>query len=233
MVKSVQVRRDLLGRGAVALTERSEQAIEIVSVGVPVDRTELRLVGEDGMPLVDHERVGEIQIRGASVMRYYEGEDDSDETVASSEGWVSTGDLGFRLDGELFIAGRKKEMIIVYGQNYFSSDIEAIAGVAAGDSSQAALAAGLSFPDGEGLVIFLETKAVDPEIRANIVTQVRCAVSSGLGVAPRDIVLVRRGRLPRTSSGKLERRSVEALYHECTSVDSRDPVSVRANRRSA
>jgi len=209
------VRRDRLSEGAVSFTpEGSNAARELVSVGTPVDHTEVRLCGDDGAVLHGDATVGEIQIRGASVTCGYEGNQRATQETIHDGGWLSTGDLGFHHEGELFIAGRKKEMVIVFGQNYYASDIESIAIATPGPTIHGALAASIAFPEGEQLVLFVEIRETDPAVRAEAVSKVRHAVSSALGVAPREVIPVRRGKLPRTSSGKLLRRGVEALYEE-------------------
>src|SRR5215475_1387795 len=214
-VQSVWVQRDLLGQRVVAFTPAgAERARELVCVGTPVAGTELRLVAEDGTALPEVPAVGEVQIRGASVTRGYEADGQAGQRQIPDGGWVPTGDLGFRHDGELYITGRKKEMVIVFGQNHYASDIESAAGRVPGVRPDGVLAASISSADGEGLVLMVETRETDHQARADLVAQIRQAVSSGLGVTPRDVVLVRRGRLPRTSSGKLQRHGSDALYEE-------------------
>ncbi|MFD3524366.1 fatty acyl-AMP ligase [Streptomyces sp. NPDC058653] len=223
-VRTTWVRREPLSRGVVvpapAGGEGADAGREIVSVGFPVANTEVRLVGEDGTEVTDPSLVGEIQIRGASVMRGYEDNEPATRATVLPGGWVSTGDLGFRQDGELFIAGRRKEVIIVFGQNYYASDIESVAGRVDGVTNEAVLAAAVTFPDGEGLVLVAETKESEAGAREELIARLRFAVSDSLGLTPRDIVLVRRGRLPRTSSGKLQRHGVE----EVLAAAGADPV---------
>jgi len=214
-VQSVWVRRDLLGQRVVAFAPAgAERARELVCVGAPVAGTELRLVADDGTVLPEAPAVGEVQIRGASVTRGYEADGQAGQRQIPDGGWVPTGVLGFRHDGELYITGRKKEMVIVFGQNHYASDIESAAGRVPGVRPDGVLAASISSADGEGLVLMVETRETDRQARADLVAQIRQAVSSGLGVTPRDVVLVRRGRLPRTSSGKLQRHGGDALYEE-------------------
>ncbi|MFC8077007.1 fatty acyl-AMP ligase [Streptomyces sp. NPDC057307] len=226
-VRATWVRRDALSRGVVEPvpegTDSADGGREIVSVGLPVANTEVRLVDEDGTALSDASLVGEIQIRGDSVTRGYEGDEEATRATVHAGGWVSTGDLGFRQDGELFIAGRKKEVIIVFGQNYYASDIESVAGRVTGVANGAVLAAGVAFADGEGLVLVAETKESGAAAREELTARLRYAVSDSLGLTPRDIVLVRRGRLPRTSSGKLQRHGVE----EVLAAAGADPAPAR------
>ncbi|MFL5909858.1 MAG: AMP-binding protein [Gaiellaceae bacterium] len=214
-VRSRWVRRDLLSHRTVAFT-RSGAALarEVVSVGMPVAGTEIRLVADNGAVLSGEPAVGEIQIRGASVMRGYEAAGKGTPGCLPGDRWVPTGDLGFRHDGELYVTGRKKEMVILFGQNYYAGDIESAAGRVPGVDAGGVLAAPVSFPDGEGLVLVVETRERERQARADLVTQVTQAVSSTLGITPRDVILVRRGKLPRTSSGKLLRHGGDALYEE-------------------
>ncbi|MEU5427435.1 AMP-binding protein [Streptomyces olivoreticuli] len=218
-VRSVWVRRDLLGEGIVEFGDRdSGLCREIASVGVPVTGTEVRLVGEDGGVLHSEAAVGEIHIRGTSVMRGYEANEPATRATVHDGGWVSTGDLAFREGGELFVAGRKKEMIIVFGQNYYASDIESVVCRLPGVTNHGALAATVPFADGDGLVVMVETRESEPYARSELVARVRYAVSSELGITPREVVLVRKGRLPRTSSGKLLRHGAQAVHQQWASA---------------
>ncbi|MBT2382969.1 AMP-binding protein [Streptomyces sp. ISL-11] len=227
-VRSVWVRRDMLGEGIVEFGgPDSGHCREIVSVGVPVTGTEVRLVGEGGGVLHSDAAVGEIHIRGASVMRGYEANEPATRATVGDGGWVSTGDLAFRKNGELYVAGRKKEMIIVFGQNYYASDIESVAGRLPGVAHHGALAATVPFADGDGLVVMVETRETEPYARSELVSRVRYAVSSELGITPREVLLVRKGRLPRTSSGKLLRHGARAVYEQWASAspDAEQPLT--------
>lgn len=217
--RSTWVRRAALSEGiADYVAPGTPDARELVSVGVPVRGAEVRITDDEGAQLGD-DTVGEIQIRGTSVMRGYESNEQASNAVVCAGGWVSTGDLGFRQHGELFIAGRKKEMIIAFGQNYYASDIESIAGTVAGIASHGVLATSMPAAEsGEGLLVFVETKETDASARKELVGQVRLAISSALGLTPTEVVLVDRGRLPRTSSGKLRRYGTEALFRELAAV---------------
>ncbi|QKV96149.1 AMP-binding protein [Streptomyces sp. NA02950] len=213
--KTIWVRREPLADGVVEPVSPeagdTASARELVSVGVPVANTEVRLVDDDGAVLSGEARVGEIQIRGDSVMRAYEADEAATRATVHAGGWVSTGDVALRRDGELFIVGRTKEMIIIFGQNYHASDIESVAGRVPGVANNAVLAMAVATADGEGLALVAETKEADPAVRAQLVGQLRHAVSDAIGISPHDVILVRRGTLPRTSSGKLQRYGTEAL----------------------
>jgi len=210
-VTSVRVRRRALGEGVVELAEpEAADAREVVSVGRPVDGLEIALLGADGGPLFDG-RVGEILVRGASVMAGYDR--DPEATRASfHEGWLRTGDLGFHLDGELYVTGRLKEMLIVRGENLYARDVEARVAAVPGVWAGQAMAVGLPADGTEGLVVFAETRIRDSGWRNAIVRAISEAVAGTLGIAPFDVVLLRPGELPRTTSGKLERYKGADLY---------------------
>lgn len=230
-VRSVWVDRDALGEGmAVAVPGTERTAREVVSVGTPVDGTEVGLVTPDGSVADEEGRVGEIRVRGASVMAGYEADEEATGAVVHPGGWVSTGDLGFRQDGELYVAGRVKEMIILLGRNYYASDIEAIVGRVPGVAHKGVHAAGLALPEGEALVIVAETRTTDPVEREELASAIRGAVSESLGISPRHVLLVKRGRLARTSSGKIQRYGIESVYRDHGLLPSDDAPDVRTPR---
>lgn len=136
--RTLRVNRDSLGRGKLEPTHDNSSARELVSVGTPVLGTQIRLVGEHGGPVTE-EQVGEVQVRGLSVTAGYEHLLTHQDGVVLSDGWVRTGDLGVLADGELYIVGRTKEMIIILGQNYYASDIESVTGAVRGVPSRGSL----------------------------------------------------------------------------------------------
>jgi long-chain-fatty-acid--[acyl-carrier-protein] ligase len=146
--------------------------------------------------------VGEVEIRGTSMMSGYHGEE-----PVSSENWFPTGDIGYFLDGSLVICGRAKEIITVAGRNIFPSEIENVAAQVDGVRAGAVVAVGTEGPATRpGLVIAAEFKGADePAARTALVE----LVASECGVVPAEVVFMRPGSLPRTSSGKLRRLEVK------------------------
>lgn len=210
-VKSVRVRRRALGQGAVEPAAPDEaDAREVVSVGTPVEGLEIGVHGAEGEPLPEG-RVGELVVRGASVMAGYD-RDPIATRAAFNRGWLRTGDLGFCLAGELYVTGRQKDVIIVRGENVYAHDVETLAAGVPGVWEGQALA--IAFPgDGtERLVLFAETRRRDPGWRRVIARSITEAVAGTLGIAPHDVVLLGPGTLPRTTSGKLERYKGVELY---------------------
>lgn len=178
-------------------------------------------------------RVGEIWLHGDNIGRGYWGRAQESElafqnklqsrlaTGSHAEGsavggtWFRTGDLGTYLDGELYIVGRIKDLLIVDGRNHYPQDIEATV-CQASDAVRAGYVAAFGVPEeptGERLVIVAERAVgagrADP---APIVDTIRAAVSRRHGLSPADVRLVAAGRIPRTTSGKLARHECRTRY---------------------
>ena len=180
-----------------------------------------------GLPLPDHEleirdvfgnslperSVGVIHVKGPSVMSHYF--DNSEETQNSlRNGWLNTGDLGFMVDGRVFITGREKDLIIVNGRNIWPQDIEGLAEqqpeVRTGDS----LAFSAPGFNGETtVVVVVQCRERDEKNRTDIIERVETAVLNEIGVRC-FVQLVPPHTLPRTSSGKLSRSAARRDYME-------------------
>jgi acyl-CoA synthetase (AMP-forming)/AMP-acid ligase II len=179
----------------------------VPSVGVPVAGFALEVRDELGHVLPER-RVGRVWARGPSVMEGYLGQPEA-SARALKGGWLDTGDLGFVADGELFVCGRAKDVVIIRGANHppqaFEDCLAGLPGVRAG----CAVAVGFR-PEGEedeALLLLVETEGA-PEPAA-LAEAVRARVVEGTGVRPHTVRLLEPGTLPRTSSGKLRR--AEAL----------------------
>ena len=189
------VDRDELARGrAVAGTK------EIVGLGRAVPGMEVRIAG--GAP---DGTVGEIELRGAAVTGgYLDG-----TRPFTDDGWLRTGDLGYLRAGELYFAGRSKEMITVRGANTYPADVEAEAGAVPGVRRGRCVA--LSRPEPhEHIAVVVETTVPEAEheaLRHAIAARVRRA----LGLSALTVHLTAPDTLPRTTSGKLRRLATAAL----------------------
>jgi len=174
-------------------------AKEVVSVGRPVHGIAVRIRDEDGNCPAG--RLGEIQIRGTAVTSGYYG-DPAASGALFDNGWLRTGDLGFQLNGDLHVTGRRKEMIIVRGQNFFPEDVEAIARDVPGVYRQRCVA--FAEEDGTGREyagIIVEATGPADEVRA----QVTRRVAAELGLARVRVHVVKPRWLTRTTSGKWQR----------------------------
>jgi fatty-acyl-CoA synthase len=194
------------------------ESTRLALLGHPLRGLELAIRDpETGAELGDRE-VGELEIRGPSVTPGYYANPEA--TAAAFRGdWFRTGDLAYLLDGRLVVCGRLKDMIIVGGRNLFPEDIERAAGTVDGVRAGNVIAFGSSRRRGrESIIVVAETRADDdtePMRHA-----VASSVSDAVGVPPVDVVLVRPGTLPKTSSGKLQRSLCRDRYH----ADQLEPV---------
>ncbi|MGV0791567.1 long-chain-fatty acid--ACP ligase MbtM [Mycolicibacterium sp. XJ1819] len=166
-------------------------------LGEPIDGMQVRIEASD-----DASRVGEVMIRGTSMMSGYRGDAPHDP-----EEWFSTGDLGYLVDGGLVVCGRAKELITVAGRNIFPAEVERVAAAAPGVREGAVVAVGVGEKSiRPGVVVVAEFRGRD---EADARTEVVGRVASECGVVPADVVFVRPGTLPRTTSGKLRRLEVK------------------------
>ena len=170
-------------------------------VGEPIPGMQLRVVPTERSEAAGSD-VGEIQIRGTSMMSGYLGQEPH-----SSEDWFATGDLGYQTDSGLVVCGRVKELITVAGRNLFPSEIERVAAQVRGVREGAVIAVGAGADSARpGLVITAEFRGAD---EAGARTDLVARVASQCGVVPAEVVFVAPGSLPRTTSGKLRRMEVK------------------------
>ncbi len=192
------------------LAHEAAEGREIVSVGRPVPGFRLRLLDEAGRELPE-DRVGRVWIQGPSLMEGYLGDPEA-TARAFRDGWLDTGDLGFLHEGELYLTGRAKDVVLLRGRNYAPEEIErAVEGVP-GLRTGCAVAASWLPEDAEGeeLVLFVEAaRRARPQDLAALPAACREAVLGATGLAVDRVEVLAPGTLPRTSSGKLRRQ--EAL----------------------
>jgi fatty-acyl-CoA synthase len=196
-------------RRATACTPDDPAASRFVSCGRPFPGHELRIVGGDDRVLPER-HVGEIQLRGPSVMAGYE-RDPAQTRQVLRNGWLRTGDLGYVAGGDLFPCGRTKDLIIVHGRNYYPQDLEWAASEVEDVRRGSVAAFGVSAPEGdEQVVVVAETRGrtADAEVAASI----RKRVQETTGLHLHDVVIVGRGSIPKTTSGKIQRSRVKARY---------------------
>jgi len=185
-------------------------SITLVSCGVPVRETALRIFDENNEPVPDGD-IGEIGIQGSSVMSGYFNDPEATAATLRS-GWLMSGDLGCLRDGKLYVTGRKKELIIISGRNYYPQDIErAVHGLELVRPGSV-VAFGTRNGRDEGVVVVAAPR--NPQNTEGIDERVRAVVSETLNLPVLDVVLLESGRIPRTTSGKLCRGRCRDLYEE-------------------
>ncbi|MBI4951941.1 MAG: fatty acyl-AMP ligase [Myxococcales bacterium] len=201
---------------AVPIAVDSDQAVDVVCCGPAFEGHDVAVFAVDDVAgerrLPDRE-VGEIRLRGPSVTRGYWDEPEL-TAAAFAGGWLRTGDLGYFVDGNLYVCGRIKELIIVNGRNYYPQDLEGEAGKVEGVRKGNVIAFGTRKPlnDRERVVVAFETSVSDADAREALKVAVRKVVRQGIGLTVDDVVPLDVGVLPKTSSGKLQRAATRELY---------------------
>jgi len=191
-------------RAGVARPTEAGAALELVACGRPFPGHELAIVGPDGARLGER-GVGEVWVRGPSVTAgYYNNPEATEEAFGG--GWLRTGDLGYLAGGELYICGRAKDLIILGGKNYYPQDLERVVSRVEGiRDGQCVAFSRLDASGGEQAVVVAESRRAS----AALVQAVMRAVRAEIGVQLADVVLIKRGTLAKTSSGKVRRREMK------------------------
>jgi fatty-acyl-CoA synthase len=200
-------------------------AVRLVGCGRPFPGHELHIVDEHGRALPDR-HVGRIVARGPSVMAGY-FEDPAATAEALRHGWLQTGDLGYMADGELFVCGRTKDLIIRHGRKYHPPDLEsAIAGVD-GIRSSSIVVFGINRVDeADEVVAVLEARASNAS--QDVVDHVRRRVRETAGLELDQVVLTPPGTIPRTTSGKVRRSETRARFQAGTLLTGGRPLPAAA-----
>jgi len=205
---------------ATPLAALSEGARVFVSCGPPKGGAQVRIVGADARPLAER-GVGEIEVRCEYRMREYHRRPDL-TAAAFRDGWFRTGDLGYMVAGELYVVGRKSDMIIVGGRNLAPEEIEAVAEQVEGVLAGRTVAFGVADERSGTERVILLCESLQPDDNAQRIAlerRLRAAVTQALDVTLGDVGLVERGWIVKTSSGKKARGENRAKYlRQCATV---------------
>lgn len=208
-------RHEFFQRGRAVPAEAGDvRPLTFVGCGSPLATVDVRIVDDTGGESPDRER-GRIEFRGPSATAGYYRNAVATRGVLH-HGWVDSGDLGYIADGELYVTGRTKDMIIRAGRNIHPQELEEAAsripGIRAG--FVAAFGAHDAESGTERLIVAAETRVTQPNDREKIVADI-CDLSTELVDAPpEDVVLVRPGSVPKTPSGKVRRSACKELYEK-------------------
>jgi thioester reductase-like protein/FkbH-like protein len=219
--RSLEVDRTALEAGHVEPARVDEDTTALVSSGHPLPGSEVAIIDPELLTIVGDGRVGEICVRGDSIARGYWGRPVLSratfelELIGDSGGpWLRTGDLGFVDAGELFVCGRRKDLLIVRGRNLHPHDLErAISDAHSRVRPGCVAAIATEHDDHEEIVIIAEVRESTAADRLDeIARTAREVLSDGFGVRPLEVVLVQPHSLPKTSSGKLRRSAARDLW---------------------
>lgn len=199
---------DQIDRAALTQEHRalpSDNSIIMVSCGRAIPNCEIKVVDDSRQPLPER-AIGEIALRSDSMLTgYYKRPDDTAEVM--HDGWYFTGDLGYLADGELYITGRKKDLMIVGGKNIYPQDIENLLHDIPGIHPGRVVAFGV-YNDTSGtedVAIVAEIDSSDPAAQVAITREIRARVAQNSDVTARYVHLVGAKWLIKTSSGKVAR----------------------------
>lgn len=217
-------------------------AIAFVSSGMPVPRHEVKIVDKDGQEVADRTE-GFLWFRGPSATSgYYRNAEATEkllpEGAAKSPGefaWVNSGDRAYRADGEIYVTGRVKDIIIKGGRNLYPHEVEELAARAEGIRKGCVVAFGLQDHGAgtEKLVIVAESREADTAKRNATMAAIAEQVTKGLGLPPDRVELIPPGSIPKTSSGKLRRDETKQLYEAGTLTESKPPAWLQIARLGA
>ena len=193
-------------------------SIDMVSAGKPIPNTQVKIVDPEGNPLPDRQ-IGEIALLSDCMLTEYYHRPEATEK-AFLDGWYLTGDFGYMLDGEIYISGRKKDLIIVGGKNIYPQDLERIAYTVPGVHPGRAVAFGIfSQKMGtEQVMLVAEVDTDDPDEKQRIANEIRQVVTQDSAVALRHVHLVEDGWIVKTSSGKTARLANRDKFLEETGL---------------
>ncbi len=186
--------------------------IPMLSAGPPVPNTRVRVLDDQRRDLPER-HIGELAIQSDCMLTGYFNRDDL-TAKAFHEGWYLTGDLGYLAGGEVYITGRKKDLIIVGGKNVYPQDLEELAGQARGVHPGRAVAFGVfnEHAGTEDVVVVAEVDTDDEAARHKVADEIRVRVTRGSDVALRYVKIVGPRWLLKTSSGKISRSANREKY---------------------
>ncbi|WP_343676521.1 AMP-binding protein [Paraburkholderia heleia] len=209
------VQREALSIRGEALAARAEDdPLALVACGYPLAQTGLRIVDDNRQPLAER-RIGHIEFRGASATAgYYRN---AGQTARlTHDGWLDSGDLGYLADGELFVTGRTKDLIIRAGRHIFPDELEYALAQLSGVEPGGVAACGEPDPRAgtERLVLIVETSMREAAGRAELQTRVNAVARRLCGAPAERIMLVAPQSILRTPGGKIRRAAtIERLRH--------------------
>jgi len=183
----------------------------LVSSGAPLEGVSLRIADPNSGETLPSGNIGEIRVTAPVVCRGYWRNPQSPRETFGEHGELRTGDLGYLEDGELFVTGRIKDLIILDGTNHSPEDIEGAA-VTAAPEVTAAAAFATEANGRESATLAIEAPGLPEDQRSILCMKIRRAVADSIEVPLHRILIVRSGLLPRTTSGKIRRSACrEAL----------------------
>jgi len=226
-----RIERDTLGRLGKAVPAAADApALEVVACGHALPGHEIRIVDANGQELPPR-REGRLQFRGPSATSGYFRNPQKTAELLQGE-WLDSGDLAYRVDDDIFLTSRTKDVIIRGGRNLYPYEMEESVGDIEGVRKGCVAVFGHLDPASgtEQLVVLAETREQDPEIRKNIEQRIVALGGELLGAPPDEIVLARPHTVLKTSSGKIRRGATRELFEQGRHAAKARPVWVQIAR---
>jgi 1-acyl-sn-glycerol-3-phosphate acyltransferase len=189
-----------------------DNPLRFVACGRSLPGHDVRIVDATGQPV--GERIeGRIEFRGPSVTSGYFRNPEATRAVLHGD-WMDSGDLGYKADGELFITGRQKDIIIKAGRNLYPQEVDDVVGDLPGIRKGCVAAFGVADPETgtERLVVVAESRETTPERLDALRAAVLDRVVTVLGIPPDVVVIAGPGAVLKTSSGKIRRSATRDAY---------------------
>lgn len=209
-------RAQLERHGIVASCGPNDESLSLVACGRPLPDMEVRIVDDEGNELPDRTR-GHLQFRGPSALDSYYNNPEATRQVKSNEGWIKTGDLAYLSEGELYLTGRSKDLIVIGGRNLHPEDIEDIVASVQGVRRGCVAAFGLA-DDEEGtetLVVVAESQHhQEGERKEALLRAITAEIVRQVGLPPGALHIVPPHTVPKTPSGKIRRSETRQRLSE-------------------
>jgi len=184
-----------------------------VEVGAPIPGVDLRIVNNQNQ-VVEEGEIGALQVNGLTLTSGYYQNQEANQTSFTEDGWFNTGDLGFLKDGNLTITGRQKDVIIIYAENYYSHDIEAVVEEVQGVeiSYTAACAVREKGSNTDKLAVFFSPIDNDDRFLKTLLTAIREKIEQKIGLTPDYLIPVAKETIPKTAIGKIQRQELKKRF---------------------
>ncbi|MFQ5526191.1 MAG: AMP-binding protein [Thermoanaerobaculia bacterium] len=232
---------DAVDRAVLASDSRAEPADEsaddsevlrFVGAGYPLTGHEIRIVDGTGAE-VGERQAGRIQFRGPSATSGYFRDPEATRALFDGD-WLDSGDLGYVANGEIFVTGRAKDLIIRAGRNIYPQELEEAIGDLSGVRKGCVAVFGSNDPTSgtERLVVLAESRESDVEAHEELRTRIQQTAVDLIGTPADDVALVAPRAVPKTSSGKLRRAAARELY-EGGQLERRGPAWLQVARLAA
>ena len=207
----LEVELGLLQQNIVAPVQDGAAGLGFVSTGFPIPGTRLRILNDAGTDLPER-AVGQIAVTSPYLFSTYHGSDLAQEKLV--DGWYLTGDYGFMDAGELFVCGRRDELLIINGKNIYATDVEFAVNNALKVKPGRCVTVGPFNPrtGSQSLVVIAESEEAADEVRLRLAREIKTLVYAEFGIVPYDVFVTDPGWVSKSTSGKISRGANERRY---------------------